>query len=70
MDIRSPARTLALGFVLIAIPGISYAYLDPGTGSILLQVILGGMAAIGVAFKLYWHRIRTAFRRTQSSEPE
>jgi hypothetical protein len=36
------------------------AYLDPGTGSMLLQVILGGIAAIGVALKLFWHRIRIA----------
>lgn len=34
------------------------AYLDPGTGSMMLQVILGGIAAIGVAIKLYWHKLR------------
>ena len=37
-----------------------WAYLDPGTGSMLLQVILGGIAAIGVAFKIFWHRIKLA----------
>ena len=37
-----------------------HAYLDPGTGSMLLQVILGGVAAIGVALKLFWHKIRIA----------
>jgi len=37
------------------------AYLDPGTGSMLLQVILGGIAAVGVAIKLYWHKLRAAF---------
>ena len=37
------------------------AYLDPGTGSMLLQVILGGIAAVGVAIKLYWHKLRVAF---------
>ena len=36
------------------------AYLDPGTGSMLLQVILGGVAAVGVALKLYWHKLRVA----------
>lgn len=36
------------------------AYLDPGTGSMLLQVILGGVAAVGVAIKLYWHKLRVA----------
>lgn len=36
----------------------AWAYLDPGSGSMLLQVILGGVAAIGVAAKLYWHRFK------------
>ena len=33
------------------------AYLDPGTGSMLLQVVLGGVAAVAVAVKLYWYKI-------------
>ncbi|MCY4076791.1 MAG: hypothetical protein OXH04_15325 [Acidobacteria bacterium] len=36
------------------------AYLDPGTGSMLLQVLLGGVAAIGVVAKLYWRRVTAA----------
>jgi hypothetical protein len=35
----------------------AYAYLDPGTGSAILQGILGGIAAIAVVTKLYWYRI-------------
>lgn len=35
------------------------AYLDPGTGSIILQVMLGGVAGLLLAGKLYWHRILT-----------
>ena len=35
----------------------AHAYLDPGTGSMLLQVILGGVAAVAVAVKLYWYKI-------------
>ena len=37
--------------------GNAYAYLDPGTGSMLLQVVLGGVAALAVALKLFWYRI-------------
>ena len=33
------------------------AYLDAGSGSILLQAILGGLAGIAVLFKLVGHRI-------------
>ena len=38
------------------------AYIDPGTGSLLLQAILGGVAAAAVAVKLYWRRLRSLLR--------
>lgn len=44
-------------FVFMLVPLDAFAYLDPGTGSALLQGIIGGVAAIGVVIKLYWHRI-------------
>jgi hypothetical protein len=34
-----------------------FAYLDPGSGSLLLQLILGGVAAAGVSAKLAWGRV-------------
>jgi hypothetical protein len=34
------------------------AYLDPGTGSMLLQAIAAGLAGVAVAGKLYWRRIK------------
>jgi hypothetical protein len=33
------------------------AYLDPGTGSMLLQAIVGGVAAAAVAGRIFWRRI-------------
>ena len=60
--IGRPAAQLAFFLVLIlpwlTAPKLALAYLDPGTGSILLQVILGGVAGLGVVGKLYWHRLR------------
>ena len=38
------------------------AYLDPGSGSMLLQAILGGVAGAGVAAKMFGRRILTALR--------
>ncbi len=32
------------------------AYLDPGSSSMIVQMLLGGVAAAGVALKLYWRR--------------
>jgi hypothetical protein len=34
-----------------------FAYLDPGTGSMVLQVVVGGVAAVGVAGRYYWRKI-------------
>jgi hypothetical protein len=35
-------------------------YLDPGSGSMVLQLILGGAAAVGVGAKFYWRRFLSA----------
>ncbi len=50
-----------MGWLLLEAP--VEAYLDPGSGSMLLQILLGGFAAIGVIGKLYWHRVTSLFRR-------
>lgn len=34
-----------------------FAYIDPGTGSIILQAIAAGIIGGLVAVKLFWHRI-------------
>ena len=57
-------------FLLLLIFTDAVAYLDPGTGSMLLQVILGGVAAVGVAIKLYWHKLRAALGATKKTDPE
>ena len=56
--------------VLLLFVSDTLAYLDPGTGSMLLQVILGGIAAVGVAIKLYWHKLRVAIGRGKKADPE
>jgi len=48
----------------------AFAYLDPGTGSMLLQVILGGVAAVAVAIKLFWYKIRAAVGLGKKSNAE
>jgi hypothetical protein len=48
----------------------AYAYLDPGSGSMILQVLLGGVAAIGVAIKIFGRRILEFFRIQKKDESE
>jgi len=47
------------------------AYIDPGSGSLLLQIILGGVAAIGVTAKLTWRRLlHTLHIRKDEEQPQ
>jgi hypothetical protein len=45
-----------------------FAYLDPGTGSMLVQLLVGGLAAVGVAMRLYWRRLLRLLR-IRKTEP-
>lgn len=45
-----------------------FAYLDPGSGSMILQMLVGGLAAAGVALKLYWHKV-LRFLRLKKDDP-
>jgi hypothetical protein len=69
--VASPKKLIA-GFVLFSAVGIAppaYAYLDPGTGSMLVQMLLGGVAGALVVGKLYWHRIKAFFGRGPAQSP-
>jgi hypothetical protein len=33
------------------------AYIDPGSGSLLIQGLIGGVAAAAVVVKVYWGRL-------------
>ena len=46
-----------------------FGYLDPGSGSMLVQLLVGGVAAAGVALKLYWYKILRVLR-LRKDEPE
>jgi hypothetical protein len=51
------------------LPTIVFGYLDPGSGSMLVQLLVGGLAGIAVTGKLYWRRILRLFR-IRKDEPE
>lgn len=36
----------------------AYAYIDPGSGSILLQALIGGLAAVGTSIAIYWGKFK------------
>ena len=66
-------RTMGLSLLCIAICSPAYGYIDPGTGSLIIQGVIGAIAAVGVTLKLYWHKLKLFFSRheekTESDEP-
>ena len=48
----------------------AYAYLDPTTGSILLQGLLAGIAGVMVVGRLFWTRVKTFFRKLTGRHTE
>lgn len=44
----------------------AYAYLDPGTGSIILQGVLASIAVVVGVVRAYWFRLKAFFFRQPS----
>ena len=41
----------------------AHAYLDPGTGSIILQALLGAIAATASYIIFYWNKVKIFFKK-------
>ena len=52
----------------IFIQSNAYAYIDPGTGSIMLQALIGGIAAAGAAISFYWSKIKSFFSKEKKND--
>ena len=61
--------TLSAVFLMEA-PTPAYAYLDPGTFSIMLQLLLGSIAGGLVIAKLYWNKIKSFFSGAKESSDD
>lgn len=62
-SVRASTVLLALAVSSIPFAPPAFAYVDPAASSLLLQVVLGGLAGVGVLARLLWGRIRRSGRR-------
>ena len=46
----------------------AYAYIDPGSGSAIMSVIIGFFIAAGLAIKTYWYKLKSLFSGRKKSE--
>lgn len=57
-------KFLSLTFIyLLCSMAQAHAYLDPGTGSIILQAILGFIAAAAATVSIYWQKFKSIINK-------
>jgi hypothetical protein len=54
---------------VVAVLRWTFSYLDAGTGSMIVQLLLGGIAAIVVTVRLWWNRLLRLLRIRRPEEP-
>lgn len=57
---RSTVLTCSLGLFLATMTP-AHAYLDPGTGSMILQAIIGAVAIAFTTISVYWYKFKSFF---------
>jgi len=59
---------LSLSFLCIILStDTSFAYIDPGSGSMILQVLIASILGILTAVKIYWVKIKNLFSRNSDN---
>ena len=66
---RVPQLLLVVLLVFV-VPGTAHAYLDPGTGSFVLQMLVAGFLGAVLYVKMAWQSIKYFFRNLFSSKRE
>ena len=68
-------RTMLLLLSLVVVfdllvPRPALAYVDPGSGSFVIQMIVAAVMGAGVTLKLYWHKIKDRLSGSNSQEDD
>jgi hypothetical protein len=63
MRVINVALFVAMFLFVSHLSGGLQAYLDPGTGSMAIQLLMGGVVALLATLRLYWDRMKTFFSR-------
>lgn len=66
----TPWTVFAAAWVLALVALPAHAYLDPGSGSMFLQLLLGGVAGVALAVKLYWRKLLGLFGLEKKEDDE
>jgi hypothetical protein len=57
---------LILGLFLLPLCG--YSYIDLGSGSYIIQLIIAGFVGFSLSLRIFWKKIRTRFSKKAKSD--
>ncbi len=55
--------------LLFSIPNPVLAYIDPGTGSVIIQALIAGIATMAYAFHFYWAKLKSFIFKEKNNTP-
>ena len=58
-----------IGVVVLLMPRQAHAYLDPSTGSVLLQILVAFLAGTALVVRTYWQKISGLLGRGRPKNP-
>ena len=47
----------------------AFAYIDPGSGSAIVSLIIGFFVALGLVARTYWYRLKALFKKPPRTAP-
>ncbi len=69
---QTPKSSLSLCALIVLVlgmwPAAAHAYIDPGTGSFVIQGIIAAVVGAGFAIKVFWHKIVSTFTGKSPAE--
>ena len=65
---KSTLIILALLFATSFFVSDAYAYLDPGTGSVVIQAIIGALVGVVITLKIYWFKLKEKLSRVSKKD--
>ena len=57
---------LAIGLVPNFLISDAFAYIDPGSGSLIIQMLIGALVGVGITIRVYWYKIKEKISRTRN----
>lgn len=62
--------TLILAAITFFFPNYAYSYIDPGTGSYIIQIVIAAFVAVSFMVKIYWLKIKNFIGRLFSKKEQ